>query len=167
MKNTLLVLAAILIIGWFVIRPAIASADDSDRPTATAGDETSFDAALKKAATEHKRVLLGFSGSDWCHWCQVMDREVLSTADFKAYADQHLVVLIADFPARRQLPDDVAAQNNFLKNRYRVDGYPTFVVLSPQGAEIDRVSGYVRGGPQAFISILKRTESAENASAQK
>jgi thioredoxin-related protein len=126
---------------------------------ASTSAEPSFDEVLAKAAAEHKRVLIDFSGSDWCYWCQVMEKDVLSKAEFKAYADKNLVVLLADFPSRTQLPSEVQERNYFLKNKYRVNGFPTFVVLSADGKELDRVVGYVRGGPQAFIEILRKTEN--------
>jgi thioredoxin-related protein len=126
---------------------------------AAAGAEPSFDEVLAKAAAEHKRVLIDFSGSDWCYWCQVMEKDVLTKDEFKAYADKNLVVLVADFPSRTQLSREVQERNYFLKNKYRVNGFPTFVVLAPDGRELDRVVGYVRGGPQAFIEILRKTEN--------
>jgi thioredoxin-related protein len=127
---------------------------------AAAVAEPSFYEVLAKAAAEHKRVLIDFSGSDWCYWCQVMEKDVLSKAEFKAYAEKNLVVLVADFPSRTQLSREVQERNYFLKNKYRVNGFPTFVVLSADGKELDRVVGYVRGGPQAFIEILRKTENA-------
>jgi thioredoxin-related protein len=126
---------------------------------AAAVAEPSFDEVLAKATAEHKRVLIDFSGSDWCYWCQVMEKDVLSKAEFKAYADKNLVVLVADFPSRTQLSREVQERNYFLKNKYRVNGFPTFVVLSADGKELDRVVGYVRGGPQAFIEILRKSEN--------
>ena len=174
MKTTLLAVLGLLAIACMFVHPDRLLAKDDSQASSPAMQapaqgpvSSSFDDALKKAAAEHKRVLLDFSGSDWCHWCQVMEREVLSTPEFKNYADRHLVVVLVDFPAQTRLPESQQAQNNSLKNRYHIEGFPTFIVVSPEGRELDRVVGYMPGGPQAFLSRLQKTESAENPPAQK
>ena len=42
-----------------------------------------------------------------------------------------------------------------LKAKYRVDGFPTFMVLGKDGKEVGRQEGYEAGGPKAFISKLE------------
>jgi thioredoxin-related protein len=37
---------------------------------------TDFDAAKAKAKSDHKLVLLEFTGSDWCSYCKLMQAEV-------------------------------------------------------------------------------------------
>ncbi|MFA5256803.1 MAG: thioredoxin family protein [Opitutales bacterium] len=134
-----------------------ASSPEADQPLQWGTD---YVAAVAKANAENKRILINFSGSDWCHWCKVMDEETLSRQAFKDYADQHLVLLLADTP-RKKLPEDLARQNDALKRRFYIDGFPTFVVLDKNGSELDRRVGYVRGGPQSFIAFLNVTEFAE------
>lgn len=64
-----------------------------------------YDAALRQAAAEKKTVLADFSGSDWCKWCQKLDQEVFSTADFRKAASQDTCcsTLICR-PIRRRFP---------------------------------------------------------------
>ena len=45
---------------------------------------------------------------------------------------------------------------------YRVDGYPTLIVLSPDGEEIQRVSGYGRGAVASTDAFLAWLESAQS-----
>jgi thioredoxin-related protein len=120
---------------------------------------TDFAAAMAQAQKENKRVLIDFTGSDWCHWCIRMEKETLSTRPFKEYADAHLILFKADFPNSRALPEAERQQNEALTQRYRVEGFPCFVVIDPQGRELDRRAGYVRGGPQNFIAFLKVSEN--------
>lgn len=127
----------------------------------TASWNENYAEAVQQARTEGKRVLVDFSGSDWCHWCKVMESEVLSKPEFKAYADKHLVLVLVDMPANRPQTNAIKAQNKQLVNRFHVDGFPTFVVLDTNGNEIDRRVGYVSGGPSNFISFLRVTESSE------
>ena len=46
-----------------------------------------------------------------------------------------------------------ADANQALAQRFHVQGYPTLIILNPQGVEIAR-TGYRPGGPSAFISQL-------------
>ena len=48
--------------------------------------ETDYGKALEKAKAENKRVLLDFTGSDWCGPCIQFRKRVLSRPDFAAYA---------------------------------------------------------------------------------
>ena len=37
-----------------------------------------FDMALESAKKSGKTVLAVFSGSDWCYWCKVLEKDYLS-----------------------------------------------------------------------------------------
>ena len=111
--------------------------------------------ALDRAKTEKKAVLLDFTGSDWCGWCKRIDKEVFSTTEFKEYATKNLVLVEVDFPRQKKLSPELKKANDALQNRYKVEGFPTFVVLNGQGREIGRQVGYLEGGPKAFIAKLE------------
>ena len=115
---------------------------------------TDFEAA-KKQATELKRpILADFSGSDWCGWCIRLDKEVFSQKAFQAYAATNLVLFLADFPARKPQPETLAAQNKKLAEQYRIEGYPTVLLLDASGKELAR-TGYQRGGAEAYVEHVK------------
>ncbi len=116
---------------------------------------TSREQALAKARAENKRVLANFTGSDWCGGCIQMEREVLTRADFAAHATNHLVLLKIDFPRKVRLPEDQARINEELANEYRIEAFPTFLLLAPDGSEQGRIVGSVPGGPRAFIAELQ------------
>jgi thioredoxin-related protein len=115
---------------------------------------TDLPKALAAAKAEHKMVLMDFTGSDWCGWCIKFDQEVLSTEKFKEYAAKNLVLVKVDFPRRTPQSEALKQANRALGQKYSVDGYPTFVVLSEGGKEIGRQVGYKPGGPEAFIEKL-------------
>ncbi len=116
---------------------------------------TDLNKALERAKKENKIVLINFTGSDWCGWCIKFKKEVLTTDDFIKYADKNLVLVEADFPAKKKLPEDLAKANNALKEKFGVKGFPTFVVLNADGKEIGRQVGYSEGGPKPFIDKLE------------
>ena len=62
------------------------------------GWETDFNKAKQSAQSEHKLILLNFSGSDWCGPCIRMHKEIFDNNSFTQYADEHLVLVNADFP---------------------------------------------------------------------
>jgi protein disulfide-isomerase len=110
--------------------------------------------ALNQARSDHKLVLLDFTGSDWCPWCIKFDQEVLSTPKFAAYAGRKLELVKVDFPHRVQLPDVLRRDNEALAKQFNVGGFPTYVLLDAAGKELGRQTGYAEGGPDAFIAEL-------------
>lgn len=116
---------------------------------------TDFEAAKVKAVAEKKPMLLDFTGSDWCGWCIKLDKEVFSQAEFKAYAKQSLVLVELDFPRdSSKLPEGVAEQNEALAKKYGVRGFPTILILSPEGELVEK-TGYQRGGSEAYVEHIK------------
>ena len=117
---------------------------------------TDLPKAHAQAKAENKIVLLDFTGSDWCGWCIKFDKDTLSTPKFAEYAKAHLELVVVDFPNKKPQSDALKAANKALGEKYKVDGYPTFVVLNGDGKEIGRQVGYAPGGPEAFIAKLEK-----------
>ena len=113
--------------------------------------QSDYKQALAQAAQENKRVLLNFAGSDWCPFCVRMDKEVLNQPAFKKFAARNLILVMLDFPRRKQLPPAEAEQNLKLQKKFDVEGFPTYVLLDPSGKEVRRQVGYLEGGPSEFI----------------
>lgn len=115
---------------------------------------TDFEAAKAKAKAENKPMLLDFTGSDWCGWCIKLDKEVFSKDAFKEYADASLVLVELDFPRKNEQSEELVAQNKALAKKYGIRGYPTIIVLSPQGELVEK-TGYKRGGAEAYVEHIK------------
>lgn len=64
--------------------------------------EPSFENALIRSKTEHKLILLNFSGSDWCGPCIRMRKEILDDSTFNQLADEKLIMVNADFPRMKK-----------------------------------------------------------------
>ena len=119
---------------------------------------TDLPAAQAQAKAENKMVLLDFTGSDWCGWCIKFKGEALDTTEFKDYAAKNLVLVEVDFPRKKPQSDEVKKANEALSKKFKADGFPTFVVLSKDGAEIGRQDGYEKGGSKAFIALLEKSK---------
>jgi len=124
---------------------------------AQSGWTTDYNAALASAASEQRNVFLFFTGSDWCGWCKKLDGEILSTPEFKAYADAKLVLVELDFPRQKEQSVAEKRQNQKLQRQFGIKGYPTVIVLNSKGEPVARL-GYQRGGPEPFIAKLKALE---------
>ena len=122
---------------------------------AAAGWTDNYSKAQAQSKSENKLLLLDFTGSDWCMYCQKLNKEVFSTAEFKKYATDHLVLMEVDFPVTKELPQAVTAQNEKLQSKYGIDIYPTVVVLNSMGKKVGEI-GYQEGGPKAFIAELEK-----------
>ena len=75
---------------------------------------TDFHQAQEEAKASHKLLLIDFTGSDWCPWCQVLHAEVFSKPEFEQYAKDNLVLMTVDFPRTRALSSEVRQQNQAL-----------------------------------------------------
>jgi thioredoxin-related protein len=116
---------------------------------------TDFEKAQAEAKAQHKLLLLDFTGSDWCGWCKILQREVFSQPEFQEYAAKNLVLMTIDFPRAKPLSAEVRKQNQTLAQRFEIRGFPTIVVLDSDGKPIGML-GYQPGGPQAFIKELNQ-----------
>jgi len=114
----------------------------ADALAAKPGWLENFEDAKTKAAADKKHVLLDFTGSDWCSWCVKIDKEIFAKADFKAFSAKNLLLVELDFPQGRELPAALKAQNESLGRQFKVDGYPTLVLLDPTGKEVGRWVGF-------------------------
>ncbi len=117
---------------------------------------TDYRAALNQAKTRNKLVLLDFTGSDWCGYCKLLDKEVLTQPSFKDFADKNYIQVTIDFPRSKDLPADQKEQNENLAKQFKIGGFPTLIVLNPDGTEVGRQEGYQPGsGPDAVVAKLK------------
>src|SRR5262245_29058985 len=54
---------------------------------------TDLSQAQAQARIEGKRVLIHFTGSDWCGWCMKLHKDVFQKAEFASYAKSNLVLV--------------------------------------------------------------------------
>ena len=117
---------------------------------------TNMPKAMAQARAEHKLVLADFTGSDWCVWCQRLDKDTLSKKEFADYAKTNLVLVQLDYPDQKPQADELKAANAVLKDRFKVDSFPTLIYLRPDATVLWRVDGYFEGGPTALIAELEK-----------
>lgn len=117
--------------------------------TMAANWSTNYTATLSKAAKSNKKVLVLFTGSDWCGFCIRLEKNVLSKKDFdKAIKDKYLLVKL-DLTRKSQNP--IEQEINHLMRIYNVEGFPTTIILDSKGKEIKRIVG----APRNYLQQLK------------
>jgi thioredoxin-related protein len=124
--------------------------------------ETNFSKALQSAKTEHKYVLLNFSGSDWCGPCIKLHHDYFESDAFKSFATEKLVLVNADFPRQKknQLSKEMQKQNNHLADLYNATGsFPLTILLTPDGQVLKAWEGVPKVTVDDFIEDIKNTLS--------
>jgi thiol:disulfide interchange protein len=92
-----------------------------------------IDAALRQAATGHKRVLLDF-GANWCSWCHALHRLFTTDADVRRRLAADYGVVMIDVNQRHG-PARNAAVNEKYGNPIKA-GLPVLVVLDADGRQL-------------------------------
>ena len=165
MKHLELILAAALCGSFYAAAVNAADAKASEQKSSVVW-LTDFEAAKKQAVAEKKPIMMFFTGSDWCGWCQRLHEDVLDKSEFQKLAGDKLVLLELDFPRSKKLPDAVKKQNDELGKKFKVDGYPTVVVLASDGeTELDRTVGYDTDLVNNLKTAIKKNNSAKKKDA--
>jgi thioredoxin-related protein len=114
---------------------------------------TNFQAAQAQAKAQNKPLLVAFTGSDWCPWCQKLKVEVFDKPPFPAEARKHFVLIDIDFPHDKKLSDTLKEQNDKLAKKYGVNSFPSVLLMKPSGELMAR-AGYNAGGPEKYLNQL-------------
>ena len=118
-----------------------------------------FDVAMKRAQKEGKNLLVDFTGSDWCGWCMKLDEEVFQKKEFLDAVKDKFVLVALDYPRKEPAKSKVPnpERNAEVASMYGVGGYPTVLLLTPEGDMFGQ-TGYEEGGPVNYVNNLLRLE---------
>lgn len=109
-----------------------------------AADEwsTDYSKALKTASEKNMPLLLAFTGSDWCPPCMALEREVFSKKPFLEFASKNFVMVELDFPKNKQIPENLTKQNQSIASKYKVEGFPSIIIIDKNEKVLERMTGY-------------------------
>jgi thiol-disulfide isomerase/thioredoxin/outer membrane lipoprotein-sorting protein len=102
---------------------------------------SSLEEAIKVATSSNRKIFVDFY-ADWCGPCKKLEREVLSTPEFKKLSKEFVFLKI-----------DVDRQPAEAK-LFNITAMPTQAVLDKSGTEIGRTVGY--GNPADFYAFLNQ-----------
>ena len=104
---------------------------------------------VAKAERESKPIFADFY-TDWCGWCKKLDKDTFSQT---SVAD--VMKALVAVHANAEDGGDYQA----LAKKYGAHGFPTMVVMTAKGEEIDRIVGYLP--PEGFAKEITRILSGE------
>ena len=116
-----------------------------------------YDAAVKLAAEKKLPLILNFTGSDWCGWCKLMDKNVFAKPEWQKYAAKNAVLVTIDFPKDKSIvPEKYVARNSKLQGDFGVKGFPSYVILESDGkTKIGQLGAGQEKTPKSFIAEFK------------
>ena len=113
--------------------------------------QTSAKEAFTEAKEDKKIVFALFSGTDWCPPCMRLEKNVISKSEFTKALNDKYVFLLLDFPRYRRLKEATARQNNLLLDKYKVESFPTIVLIAPDGTELKKMSYIPNSSVKNFL----------------
>ncbi|PCJ51606.1 MAG: hypothetical protein COA79_25765 [Planctomycetota bacterium] len=164
-KNLLLLVSILMFTGLNGI-----SDEEVDLEGAVPGKWTMDLDAAKKIAKEKKLpIILNFTGSDWCRWCKLMDKNIFSKVKWKKYSKENILMVYIDFPSdKKRVPSKYVERNDSLKDKYSITDFPTFIILDIDGETIlGRTGAGEEDSPSTFIGELSSFCKYTDANVQK
>ncbi len=122
---------------------------------------TDLSKAQAQAKRENKLVLMDFNGSDWCPPCKALRKNVFSSREFLDYARKNLVLVDVDFPRHTTQAAELKKANEALSHKFGIEAFPTVIVLSGEGKELKKSSGYDGQSAKDFISDLEKLKKKQ------
>lgn len=116
-----------------------------------------FDEAVKVAKAEKKDLFVDFTGSDWCGWCIRLNKEVFDHEEFLTAIKKDFVLVSLDYPRDPEVKAKVPnpARNAELAKKYAIRGYPTILLMTPDG-DVFGQTGYEAGGPAKYVESVTK-----------
>ena len=126
------ILIAVLCAG--IIGSAWCAEKKNDTAVKWQKDVASAQKSLKGAK---KSILLFFTAPGWCGPCRMLESGPVASAEFAKIVKANAAVK-ADYSDRR----NVSEANKALLREFKVEGFPTLIVLDSKGKEKGRIVGY-------------------------
>lgn len=115
------------------------------------GWETDLAKAKELAKKEKKNLLIEFTGSDWCPPCIQMRKEVFSKPEFVDQVKKDYILVELDFPKK---DEEIAKKNRPFAEEFKIEGYPTIVLLDSEGKEFSRFFASTYPDIDSFVKAL-------------
>jgi thioredoxin-related protein len=122
---------------------------------------STLDEAKSIAVKENKKILVVFSGSDWCAPCIKLDKVVWKSEVFQKEAASKWVLVRADFPKKKahQLAADQVENNKKLAEKYNKEGNFPLVVLLDDKGKVLGMTGFKNISAEEYVKLLNSLHS--------
>lgn len=103
---------------------------------------------LKEKAQSENKFLFIDCYTEWCGWCKVMDKNTFSNPEVISYMNEKFIAAKIDMEK---------GQGVDLAMKYRVTGFPSYLIFSPAGKLVYKTFGY-----QQAKDFIKNLENSQN-----
>lgn len=115
-----------------------------------------WDKASAEAKRTGKPLFVLNTGSDWCHWCIKLRKDVFDQEAFKEFAEKNLVLLYLDNPRFTPIPEDQKNHNRLIVRALSYGGgVPAVGIYTHDGKKY----GMIGGGGIGVEPYLERVKS--------
>lgn len=147
-------------ITWLAaVTVGVAAVSSSAFANTPEGWSTDVEAAIAQAKKENKAVLVEFTGSDWCPPCIMMRKNVFSKKEFIDPASKNYVLVEVDVPKKDK---ELAAKNTIVAEKYKIEGFPTVVLLNGDGKEFGRFFAAEHPKIDDFLAHIDKSLASKN-----
>ena len=118
-----------------------------------------LDDALIQANSENRKVLLLFTVPDACDACAALERDVLQSDEFLAYASNYVLARIDFQHGQHPVPSAAKAKNLLIVEKYNKDGFfPLMVILDKNARVLGSRGAYDGESAAAYIASLRNID---------
>jgi protein disulfide-isomerase len=129
--------------------------------------KTNYEQAVAESKASSKPLVLFFTGSDWCGWCNRLDEEAFDTAEFADGTRDKFIFVKLDYPLYSQQDPQLKTQNQQLKQKFNIRSYPTVIIWDAQSNQQIGQTGYRPGGGKQYAAHLSQMLNDYSAYKQK
>ena len=115
-------------------------------------ESENFSNVLKKAKTLNKKIFIDCYTS-WCGPCKMLAAKIFPDLKVGEYMNNEFVNFKIDMEKGEGIE---------LRSQFKVNAYPTLLILDSNGEEINRIVG-AQATPELFIAAIKKASKEENS----
>lgn len=108
--------------------------------------DTNYENVFQAALKQDKMIFIDFS-TVWCGPCQYFEKKIVPDSLFMTFMNKNFCTIKIDAELE---------YNKAIVTKFKISGYPTFIITSSNGNEIGRIDGLRENTPEKFMELIKK-----------